>query len=272
MSTFSDPISIDTNNRSELRENDIEATILYNVGQLCIRLGKNEEALESFCLLLKALRWQASATRKSRAHDALTIAILHNIGHLQYRTGMYGDAVHTYMRALQVGRNLTYKLNLEVVASLNCLLGVLYFHQPKNKSGNSMDVFIESLAICCAVLGSDHKDVATTLNNMGQPRTLHEWRICEALTTYHEALRIRRHLLSNDHLDVGATVYNTGQMHHQMGDLEKAMACYREFWRITALQLGNEHRDVAVMLKCLAQIYHEKKEYDRALELYQEAL
>jgi tetratricopeptide (TPR) repeat protein len=55
MSAFSDPVNIDTASRSDLSDNDIQATILYNVGQLCVKMGENEDALESFCLALKAL-------------------------------------------------------------------------------------------------------------------------------------------------------------------------------------------------------------------------
>ena len=228
MSAFSEPMAIDMSCKADLLDNDIEATILYNVGQLCIRLEDNEEALESFCLALRALRWH-NAMRGSRAHDVIAIAILHNIGHLRYRTGMYDEAVRTYTRALQAGRNSAHKLNLEVAASLNCL-GVLYFHQPKNKSGSAMDVFVDSLAIRRASLGGDHKDVATTLNNIGRVHYM-RGEFVIALATYHEALL----LLGDDHLDVGATVYNTGQTHHQLGDLEKAMGCYREFWHIATL-------------------------------------
>ena len=269
MGAFSDPISIDISNKTDLDESDVEATILYNIGQLCLRLGENEEALESFCLALKSLKWN-NASRQTHVHDLIAIAILHNIGHLQYRTGMYDDAVRTYSRALQIAKSSAFKFDLEVAASLNCL-GVLYFHQPKNKSGNSMDVFVEALAIRRAILGSDHKDVATALNNIGRVHYM-KGEFVMALATYHEAVRIRKLLLGDDHLDVGATVYNTGQTHHQIGDLDKAMDCYKEFWRIASLQLGNEHRDVAVMLKCMAQIYHEQKKYDQALKLYKEAL
>lgn len=212
MGAFSDPVNIDTASRSELTGSDIEATIFYNVGQLSIKMGDNENALESFCLALKALRWHNSS-RKSRAHDMIAIAILHNIGHLQYRSGLYDDAIKTYSRALQVARQSAHKLNLEVASSLNCL-GVLYFHQPKNKSGNSMNVLVESLAIRRAVLGSDHEDVATTLNNLGRVHYM-KGEFAIALTTYHEALRIRRLLLGNDHLDVGATVYNTGTLYER---------------------------------------------------------
>lgn len=105
MGAFSDPVNINTASRGDLSDNAIQATILYNVRQLCVKMGENEDALESFCLALKALRW-SNATRRSRAHEMIAIAILHNIGHLQYRTGMYDDAVKTYTRALEGGTKL----------------------------------------------------------------------------------------------------------------------------------------------------------------------
>lgn len=92
MNSFDEPISIDASSRGDSTDCDIEATILYNLGHLYIQLGESEEALEAFWHAVKTLRWHP-AFKRSKTHDAIAIAILHNIGHIQYRTGLYKDAV-----------------------------------------------------------------------------------------------------------------------------------------------------------------------------------
>jgi tetratricopeptide (TPR) repeat protein len=85
-----------------------------------------------------------------------------------------------------------------------------------------MESNLEALAIRQAILGDEHRDVATTLNNIGRVHYM-KGEYDKALTLYNEALAIRRKLLGHDHLDVAATVYNAGQTHHQRGELSYAL-------------------------------------------------
>lgn len=272
MHVYSDPILLESHVSSL---HDAIATILFNLGQLFLRLNDNDEAFQAFSRALQIAKWGDNCTTKAKQQSVTVLAILHNIGHVQYRAGHYEDAVRTYIKALDLGKskfNKTTHNMLEVSTTLNCL-GVLYFHLPKADTEKAMEFYVESLAIRRAVLGADCqcKEVATTLNNIGRihyMRGEHD----KALELYRDALTMRRHLFGNDHLDVAATIYNAGQTHHQRGELDEAMHLYDEFLTIARQRLGVHHRDVAIMLKCMAQIYHERKDYDNATKLYEEAL
>ena len=181
------------------------------------------------------------------------VAILHNIGYIQYRNSELETALRTYNEALQLhDRSSSRGSKIELAASLNCL-GVLYFHLPKSDTARAMEYYVESLKIRRHLFGHENCDVATTLNNIGRVHYI-KGEYDAALQKYLEALRIRRTLLGRDHLDVAATVYNAGQTFHQKGNLDKALKYYQQFMSITVPKLGQTHRDVAIMLKCMAQV------------------
>ena len=190
MHTFAEPLNIDAVYNDY---HSLTATILYNLGQLCMRLEEDEEASEFFLQALAISQW--SGNRKG-AKSLNSMAILHNLGHVQYRCGNYEESVRTYNKALAIGRASFSEFHLEVAATLNCL-GVLYFHMPKAETKQAMELYTESLTIRRAVLGNEHKDVATTLNNIGRIHYM-KAEYGEALRLYREALDIRRRLLGNN--------------------------------------------------------------------------
>lgn len=282
MHTFSIPLPLDDLN--DLGMHAVTATILFNLGQLYLRLNEEQEATDSFLQALQLMHMGSqpnlpvclSGGKKGEAPQTISfMALYHNLGHLQYRQGHYEDAVRTYSKALEVGRATTHPTShqlLELAATLNCL-GVLCFHLPQADTEQAMNLYQESLQLRYAVLGRDAqtKEIATTLNNIGRVHYM-KGHHAAALEWYQRALSMRRHLLGDDHLDVAATIYNAGQTHHQRGQLGEAMRLYEEFLRIAQQRLGVYHRDVATMLKCMAQIHHEQKEYGPAAELYEQAL
>eukprot|EP00957_Ditylum_brightwellii_P165637 12609165-Ditylum_brightwellii.AAC.1 len=77
-----------------------------------------------------------------------------------------------------------------------------------------MEFYLRSLLIRRSVLGNEHRDVATTLNNIGRIHFAYG-EYDEAHDIYTEALRQRRAILGSDHLDVVASIYNLGQTHHK---------------------------------------------------------
>lgn len=275
MNTFTEPVAIFPELSTVLTG---MATILFNLGQLCLRMGDEQEAYVSFLRALM-IASDSNNTRSSskgvvdNAH--FMVATLHNIGHIQYRNAKYEEAIQTYTRALAVGRQAystsTHNM-LAVSTTLNCL-GVLHFHLPKVDTQRALTLYREALSIRRSVVGQDAEsiEIATILNNIGRVFYM-KLDYDAALKLYSESLTMRRRLLGDNHLDVAATVYNAGQTLHQRGDLDQAMNLYEEFLRIAKNKLGSEHRDVAIMLKCMAQIHHEKKEYPEASKLYEEAI
>jgi tetratricopeptide (TPR) repeat protein len=263
MNSFPAPIRMEGKIMDMLCTQDSAAIILlFNMGQVCLRKQKEVEASECF---VRALYLSRILGNRSPVG---VVPILHNIGYIQYRSGELENALRTFNDALHIFRFL--KNDIELAATMNCI-GVVCFHMPLAVTAKAMDYYVEALKIRRQCFGDDHRDVATTLNNIGRVHYI-KGEYDYALLKYLEALRIRRRLLGKDHLDVAATVYNAGQTFHQQGELDKALKYYQEFMRITVPKLGQNHRDVAIMLKCMAQIHHEQRKYEHALKLYAEAL
>ena len=263
MHVFSSPIRMEGPIMDVIDSQSAAAVVVFfNLGQLGLLRHKDEEANASF---LRALFLARSAMKVS---PVSVVAILHNIGYIQYRNSELEKSLRTFNEAVHEFRH--YSNKLELAATLNCL-GVLHFHLPKSDTSRAMDYYLKALEMRKELHGSHNRDVATLLNNIGRVYYI-KGAYDKALEKYLDALDIRRSLLGRDHLDVAATVYNAGQTYHQQGDLEKALKFYQEFMSITVPKLGQTHRDVAIMLKCMAQIYHERREYERALALYEEAL
>ena len=195
MHTYSEPVVLDSPQHTSMHA--ATSTVLFNLGQLYLRLNDHDEASSSFMRAMQIAQWsganEVSASNSKKRQGASVMAILHNIGHVQYRSGCYEDAVRTYAKALQLGKTSFSKDShkmLEVAATLNCL-GVLYFHLPKAETEKAMELYMESLAIRRAVLGADceSREVATTLNNIGRIHYMkgeHD----KALDLYREALRM----------------------------------------------------------------------------------
>jgi len=294
MHTYSSPIPLDASSAatSKLSMHQVTATILFNLGQLYLRLNEEQEATDAFLQALQlmhmgsserlfhhhgsgmvnaaavdssnnnnngsnsngmdiskkeqqlqqqshmagaccgtimyktcgstGLEAPATPTGALSSSDAAALAaadsagsgttlslmaLYHNLGHLQYRSGHYEDAVRTYSKALEVGRSIIHPTShqlLELAATLNCL-GVLCFHLPQADTEQAMALYQESLALRFAVLGKDAqtKEIATTLNNIGRVHYM-KGAHAIALEWYQRALLMRRQLLGPDHLDVAA--------------------------------------------------------------------
>lgn len=249
MHTYSTPLSMEA--AAGLSMHAVTATILFNLGQLYLRLNEEQEATDAFLQALQIMHMGSpsgvpsgngssmmmmtddskkdnnvsvngvsggSAMKttacvspctpvKAPADTISLMALYHNLGHLQYRSGHYEDAVRTYSKALEIGRanaNPSSHQLLELAATLNCL-GVLCFHLPQADTEQAMALYQESLTLRYAVLGKDAqtKEIATTLNNIGRVHYM-KGAHAPALEWYQRALLMRRQLLGPDHLDVAA--------------------------------------------------------------------
>ena len=136
-----------------------------------------------------------------------------------------------------------------------------------------LHVFERALYIRELVLGSSHhKDVATTLNNIGRVY-FDRSDFKEALAYYEEALSIRKDVFGEDHMDVAATIFNIGQAHHRLGLLKEALEYYCKFYSyISRFGSLDQHRDEFVALKHMAQVHHEQKNVAEARSCYQKAI
>eukprot|EP00957_Ditylum_brightwellii_P115780 8831286-Ditylum_brightwellii.AAC.1 len=98
MNTFSSPVRLEKNLGLGVDHLSAKVIVLYNMGQLHLRLNEDNSAAEFF---YEALPLAQMSPNNSRGSSSL-IAILHNLGHIQYRIGNHNEAMSTYASALTV--------------------------------------------------------------------------------------------------------------------------------------------------------------------------
>ena len=274
MCTFSRPMCIPPNGTKSLRSNIIKATILFNLGIMYTQLGDGAEAAAN---LKTAQSLQDEESRIEIADESdfngpKIVAILHNLGHIDYHAGNLEESLEFYKAALETSRN---KIGNEyfhghIACSLNCIGVVrLQLYHDNEECAETLALLNEGLAIYKGL--EDSHGTTTVMNNLGHVLVVMNL-LDEALEMYEEVYRIRKENSSGTDLEIAATLFNIGETHHLLGNIDEALKMYLEFLPVASMYLDGDHPDIVRVLKIIADAYVEKEEYERALEYFQRAL
>jgi tetratricopeptide (TPR) repeat protein len=127
-----------------------------------------------------------------------------------------------------------------------------------------------ALAIRERVLGSEHHDTATSLNNLA----LLYWnqgKFEQAEPLYQRSLAIRERVLGSEHPDTSESLNNMASLYQDQGKFEQAEPLYQRAIAIDEKVFGPEHPEVATDLNNLASLYQDQGKYEQAEPLYQRA-
>ena len=121
------------------------------------------------------------------------------------------------------------------------------------------------------VLGEDHKDTLTTVNNLGEVyREMKDYE--KALEYYERDLKGSEKTLGKTHPDTLSTVNNIGALYNDgMKDYKKAEELYRMALEGYEAQLGKDHKSTKNCANNLAICLHaarEKVKLRKVLEKY----
>jgi CHAT domain-containing protein/Flp pilus assembly protein TadD len=130
--------------------------------------------------------------------------------------------------------------------------------------------YLEDKAITEKVLGKEHPDYATTLNDLGG---LYDRMgdYAKAESCYLEARAIREKVFGKEHPIYATTLNDLGGLYDSMGDYAKAESCYLEAKAISEKVLGKEHPFYATTLNDLGGLYYRMGDYAKAESCYLEA-
>jgi CHAT domain-containing protein/Tfp pilus assembly protein PilF len=141
----------------------------------------------------------------------------------------------------------------------------------QGKYAEAIPLAQRSLAIREKVLGPEHPDVATSLNNLA---LLYSDRgnYAEAEPLYQRSLTIREKALGPEHPSVATSLNNLAGLYRQMGNYAEAEPLYQRSLAIFEKVLGPEHPFVATSLNNLAALYSAMGNYAEAEPLFQRSL
>ncbi|MBD2354891.1 tetratricopeptide repeat protein [Tolypothrix sp. FACHB-123] len=127
------------------------------------------------------------------------------------------------------------------------------------------------LAIGEKVLGKEHPNVATLLNNLALLYSS-QGSYAKAEGLYLRSLAIREQVLGKEHPDVAQSLNNLASLYSSQRNYAKAEPLFLRSLAIREQVLGKEHPDVATSLNNLAELYSSQGSYAKAEPLYLRSL
>ena len=148
-------------------------------------------------------------------------------------------------------------------------LGIVWYQLGEYSKAEPL--FIQALEMGRKLLGNEHPDVATSLNNLAQLYQS-QGRYEEAEPYLVQALEMSCRLLGSEHPAVAKSLNNLAALYESQGRYEEAEPLYVQALEMGRKLLGYEHPNVATSLNNLAQLYRGQGRYEEAEPLYVQAL
>ncbi|NKB90323.1 MAG: tetratricopeptide repeat protein [Acidobacteria bacterium] len=121
------------------------------------------------------------------------------------------------------------------------------------------------------LFGTDHPDIADTLNALGEVRyDLGDLDGAERL--YDESLAMRQRVFGEPSAEVAASLDNLGNVYQDRFDTAEAERAYRGALEMRRAVFGTDHREIASSLNNVATVLHDREQLEAAEQLYRESL
>ncbi len=121
------------------------------------------------------------------------------------------------------------------------------------------------------LLGAEHPNVASTLNNLASIYR-NQGEFDKALELQQRALSIVEKTMGTEHPNVASALNGLATIYSDKGNYDMAETLYRQSLDIFEKTLGAEHPNVASLLHNLAGIYLDRGDFEKAEPLYQRTL
>ncbi|MCT7990299.1 tetratricopeptide repeat protein [Laspinema olomoucense] len=141
----------------------------------------------------------------------------------------------------------------------------------KGEYGKAEPLWKQAMNICRKVLGDEHPDTATSLNNLALLYKS-QGRYREAEPLFLQALNIRRKVLGDEHPDIAGSLNNLAALYDSIRKYAEAELLFVQALNIRCKVFGDEHQDTAQSLNNLALLYYSQGRYAEAEPLFVQAL
>ena len=170
------------------------------------------------------------------------------------------------------GRALVRRLDTDedlLTASLNEKLSLIEYSRGRYEE--ALAIGREALASKESLYGTDHPEVAVTLNNLAVVQ-IASGALPEALATLERALAITEETLGSDHPDYAASLTNLAQVRFLSGDHEGSRDAMERVVSILESTHGPDHPDLAKALGNLGTVLQALGDNDQALAVAERSL
>jgi serine/threonine-protein kinase len=239
----------------------LAAAVRVQLGSLLEREGRYAEAEAAFEAAYFEAATAGAAQTAADAADRLTFTV-------GYRLSRHAEGLRWSRLAEVELERLGTGEDLRRAEHLDFLVPTLHGMGDYSQAGATAE---RVLAIREPLLGPDHPDVGSVLDNIGISR--HQAGELQQARELHErAIEIARRALGPEHPDVAMSLHNLALVYRDLGDRDGARARYEESLAVAERALGPDHVDVAQCLDGLASTHYAAGEYEQARALYERAL
>ncbi|GHO62320.1 hypothetical protein KSC_012120 [Ktedonobacter sp. SOSP1-52] len=229
----------------------------YGAGEVSYRL---HQLLASFIRLQPATNTPEVQTTVEKVVETKA-SLLYSTGH--------PVLLQTFLPHLRFITNEAYPREDAMVAALCDTLGT---HLDKiGAYTEAVSYLKQALTISTRVLGPEHPDTATSLNNLASLYE-HQGKYEQAEPLYQRALTIWEQVLGPEHPQTATGLNNLAGLYASQGKYEQAKPLFQRALAICEQVLGPEHPQTATGLNNLAALYASQGKYEQATLLYQRAL
>jgi tetratricopeptide (TPR) repeat protein/dsDNA-binding SOS-regulon protein len=148
---------------------------------------------------------------------------------------------------------------------------VAYYQELLGNYLQAESYYQRNLEISKIVYGIEHKETATSLNNLALVYQA-QGKYDEAIKLFQEALEISKKTIGTEHPNYAIRLNNLAGVYYVQGKYDEAIKFYKEALKISKKTIGTEHPNYAGHLNNLAGVYYEQGKYNEAIKLFQEAL
>ncbi len=181
----------------------------------------------------------------------------------------YGNWLHCqqYMPQVQVCKALIEEWNMTFPEATHLLTQAGCYLHDSAQYEQAEPLYQRAIAIDEQVLGPEHSDLATHLNNLANLYSDQgKYELAEPL--YQRAIAIGEKVLGPEHPDLATWLNNLALLYKMQGKYELAEPLYQRAIAIGEKVLGPEHPDLATWLNNLANLYSDQGKYEQAEPLY----
>jgi eukaryotic-like serine/threonine-protein kinase len=139
-----------------------------------------------------------------------------------------------------------------------------------SEAARAREEFGRALALFESSVGSEHPEIATTLNNLASSLLI-EGRYDEARSNIERALELYMRSHGPEHPRVANAMINLAGVEQRTGNLERAVELGRRALKIRSAMLGPDHPDTATARNNLGATYAALEDHDNAERQYRAA-
>jgi len=243
--------------RNDPAVGDTEAAI----GQAKANFGDMESAERHF---ERALAIREASVGPS---DTATASVLAGLASLRWRQGKNEEAETLYRRAMAIDE--ASKGGNAAVSRDLAGLGIVFWAQKRYSDAEPL--MRRSLTLREGVLGREHPDLASLMNNLGVIYWSQE-RYADALPLYERTRAIYEKTLDPMHPNLAAILNNLGETYWKLGRYAEAEPLFRRALRIKEARLAAADPSIAITLNGLAGVLTQMGRNSEAESVYRRAL